>query len=129
AHRRLKNIAMVLEWLPDAPATETVSAAELGIMFDSPERRLKLNLGRRLKLKRAFELFDATQKGRAFELFDATQKGYLDPKEFRRLATLIDPTLTAAAAEQLRKRTSSDPAKDKLRKRTSCGPAKDKVKL
>jgi len=88
AHRRLKNIAMVLEWIPDAAELKTVPASELGIMFDCPERRQKLK--------------------RSFELFDAKRKGFLDPAEFRRLATLIDPTLSPAAAEALRKQTASD---------------------
>jgi hypothetical protein len=56
SHRRLKNVIIVLEWIPDTSALETTSPS----MIDSPEPLTHDQEGR---LQRAFEMFNISRTG------------------------------------------------------------------
>ena len=86
SHRRLKNVVVLLEWLPDVDKVKEVPAVEVGIMYDSPDRRMKL--------QRAFDMLSRTKE-------DGTN--VLDRSGFARLVMLIDPTVGSESSPAMSK--------------------------
>ena len=72
AHRRLKNIIVLLEWIPSVKALSTVTASELEgqspLQTDDQKNRLE----------------------RAFGMFDTEHRGKLKPNELVELMVALD---------------------------------------